>query len=521
MNGKMNFDYLNELSVSATKDIPTFVNWNWPVIRKVTFYIFLSGIFAMFAICTALIYKLPKACNPEVPWFRGSVFYEIFPASFKDSNGDGIGDLKGLASQADYLKNLSIGAVRLNSIFQSKHYPDHYHDVLNLMSVDDVLGNVEDLAKLIDVLHEKNISVILDLPIFPLYGSLEPSNIDNITAQIQNESVGSTNSPLVEEYRRIERAIIGEDTSIVSAMRFWLTKGIDGFYMKGLENFSDDPYLMENIREWKWVLGKDRVLITSIALIDKVSDELADEILKCIDLVDVFLNVSNGTKHISDTVKELMDGRLRPSTNGPMIHWSLNGVNERRVSSGVSPNASLACILMEMMLPGTPSIFYGDEISLEEAADPKRDHQETKHLHHLPAMHFYNSRTQFTGKQSLPWLPKSASVSFHHLEYVIEAIQVRKETPAIYKNVVFKDNNDIMNTHIRSNQNDLLIIERWYPRRNSYVSITNLGDKKVSLDLSALYYSGELVLGPNKHNKVFFSHFEIKSLETVFVKIDK
>lgn len=518
MNGKMNFDYLNELSVSATKDIPSFVNWNWPVIRKVAFYVFLSGIFAMAAICVGMIYKLPsKGCNPEVPWYEGSVFYEIFPASFKDSNGDGIGDLKGLASQADYLKNLSIGAIRLNSIFQSKHYPDHYQDILNLMSVDDTLGSVDDFIKLVDVLHERNISVILDLPIYPLIPNLSPSNIDNITAMIKNDS---PHNPVAEEYRRIERSIMGEGTSVVSAMRFWLLKGVDGFYIKGLENFYDDPYLMENIREWKWILGKDRVLITSKALIDQVSEEVADEILSCIDLVDVFLNVSNGTKQISETVKELMNGRLRPSSGGAMIHWSLNGVNERRVSSGVSPNASLACVLMEMMLPGTPSIFYGDEISLEEALDPKGEHQETKHLHHLPAMHYYNSRTQFTNKQSLPWLP-TAAVSYHHLEYVVEAIEVRKTTPAIYKNVVNKEGKDIMNTHVRSNENDLLIIERWFPRRNSYVAITNLGDKKLSLDLSALYYSGELVLGPNKHNKVYFSHFEIKSLETVFVKIDK
>lgn len=70
-----------------TKDIPSFVTWNWPLIRKFTFFIFLSGIVAMCAAVVAMIYNLPKVCNPETPWYQGSVFYEIFPASFKDSNG--------------------------------------------------------------------------------------------------------------------------------------------------------------------------------------------------------------------------------------------------------------------------------------------------------------------------------------------------------------------------------------------------------------------------------------------------
>ena len=89
-NGKINYDYLNALNVPMTKDMPSFVTWNWPMIRKLTFFIFLSGIFAMCSIVVAMIYNLPKSCNPEVPWYKGSVFYEIFPASFKDSDGKSI-----------------------------------------------------------------------------------------------------------------------------------------------------------------------------------------------------------------------------------------------------------------------------------------------------------------------------------------------------------------------------------------------------------------------------------------------
>lgn len=87
-HGKINFETLNALSVPITKDLPAFVTWNWPLIRKFTFFVFLSGIFAMCSMVVAMIYNLPKTCNPELPWYQGSVFYEIFPASFKDSDGE-------------------------------------------------------------------------------------------------------------------------------------------------------------------------------------------------------------------------------------------------------------------------------------------------------------------------------------------------------------------------------------------------------------------------------------------------
>lgn len=515
-NKKVNYDYLNKLNVPMNQEIPTFVSWNWPLIRKVSFFVFLSSIFAACAAVVAMMYNLPKQCNPEVPWYKGSVFYEIFPASFKDSNGDGLGDLRGLASQVDYLQNLSIGAVRLNSIFPSTQYPEKYHDVTSLMKIDAVLGDIDDLVKLIALLHERNISLILDLPL-SLFDKLSPSTMENMTMPAKNISDESQ----VEEFRRIERDII-DDNTITNVMRFWLSKGVDGFYMKGLENFSDDQYLMENVREWKYVLGEDRVLIVNQSLIEDVKDNVADEILQCIDLVDVFLPISNGTQSIANQINDLMKSKLRPTEKGAWIHWSLNGVDQRRVSTGISPNASLTGLLMLLMLPGTPSIFYGDEISMEESHDPLNEHEETKHLHHLPAMNWRDEDTQFTNRNTLPWLPKTAAVQYQQLEYIIEAIRLRKRTPSLYKNIIIKDGvGELLNLQIRANKNDLLMIERSYPRRSTFISITNLGDKRLSLDLSALYYSGELVLGPAKKNKVFFTDFELRTLETVIVKLDK
>ena len=375
-----------------------------------------------------------------------------------------------------------------------------------MFEVDSELGNSKDLEYLVQVLHEANISLILDLPLHPIYEQLQPTAIENLTHNANDAAA-------VKEFRRPERSLI-DDNAITSVVKFWLSKGVDGFYMKGLENFATDQYLGENLREWKYVLGKDRIMIVNQELVNQVSDELADEILQVIDLVDVFLDVSNGTQLIEHQVTEVLNSKLKPSEHGPWIHWSINGIERAsRAASNLKPNASLPSLLMEMMLPGTPSIFYGDEILMQ-------DH-EAKHLFHAPTMSF-NEQGTITSPQKLSWLPKSAMISYEHLEYVTEVIALRKRTPSLYKNSVFKNGNAAHGTtHIRANKNDLLIIERTYPRRNTFVSITNLGPENLTIDISALYYSGQLVLGPAKQGKVLFSNFKIRSLETVIIRLDK
>jgi len=296
----MNFDYLNALNVPLTKDIPMFVTWNWPVIRKAAFIVFLSGIFGMLAFVVAMIYSLPTVCNPDTTWYQGSVFYEIFPASFKDTNvKNGIGNLQGIASQVKYFQDLSVGAIHLNSIFPTNNYPENFKEIElteHLMQIAKELGNFSDFQNLVAVLHEGNIQLILDLPLYPLYQKLEPTLSDNLTE--------------FNDLRRIERSMI-DNNGITNVMRFWLSQGVDGFYLKGLENFADDPYLMENIREWKFVLGADRIMIVNQTLIHRVTNSVADEILEKLDLVDVHLDITNGTQSIQAQIKTTMNGKLQ------------------------------------------------------------------------------------------------------------------------------------------------------------------------------------------------------------------
>lgn len=381
------------------------------------------------------------------------------------------------------------------------------------MNVTKELGTIEDVAYLVAELNSKNISLILDLPLYPFYSKLQPAS----------ENFTKGDSDVVhagDEYVRIERSII-DDNKITNVIKFWLRLGVSGFYLKGLEYFTEDQYLMENIREWKAVMGRDNILIVNESLFEKINDDLADEILECVDLVDVFLDISNGTQSIEHQVIKTLNGKLKPRENGPWIHWSLNGIEKRRMATTFGQNSSLAAVVMSLMLPGNPSIFYGDELSLGSAHDPSNEHAETKHLHHLPTMPFTDQSVKLTASQILPWLPKSITFSYDHLQYIMDACALRMKSPALFMNSINKDENIHGNTHIRANKDDLLIVERTYPRRHTFISITNLGTENLSLDISAFYYSGQLVLGPARGTKVFFNNFKIASMETIIVKLDK
>ena len=95
-------------------------------------------------------------------WWKEKVIYQIYPRSFADSNGDGIGDLKGITEKLDYLKDLGIGGIWLSS-----HYPSPFldcgYDVSDYITVAEEYGDLNDFKELIKEAHKRDIHVILDL----------------------------------------------------------------------------------------------------------------------------------------------------------------------------------------------------------------------------------------------------------------------------------------------------------------------------------------------------------------------
>lgn len=98
----------------------------------------------------------------EQRWFKEAVFYQIYPKSFKDSNGDGIGDINGIISQLDYLKELGIDCLWLSPIYDSPN-DDNGYDIRDYKKIAQDMGSMEDLKNLIDELHQRGMKLIMDL----------------------------------------------------------------------------------------------------------------------------------------------------------------------------------------------------------------------------------------------------------------------------------------------------------------------------------------------------------------------
>ncbi|MDO5285899.1 MAG: alpha-glucosidase [Actinomycetia bacterium] len=95
-------------------------------------------------------------------WWRNAVVYQIYPRSFADANGDGIGDLKGILEQLDYLALLGVDVVWLSPVYQSPQ-DDNGYDICDYQQVDPLFGSLDDLDRLIEGLHERGIKLVLDL----------------------------------------------------------------------------------------------------------------------------------------------------------------------------------------------------------------------------------------------------------------------------------------------------------------------------------------------------------------------
>ncbi len=99
---------------------------------------------------------------PEpAPWWRAAVVYQIYPRSFADTDGDGIGDLRGVLDHLDYLVDLGVGALWLSPVMASPQ-ADHGYDVADYREIDPIFGSLTDMDELIAAAHERGLRLTLD-----------------------------------------------------------------------------------------------------------------------------------------------------------------------------------------------------------------------------------------------------------------------------------------------------------------------------------------------------------------------
>lgn len=207
----------------------------------------------------------------KTDWWKKSVVYQIYPKSFCDSNGDGIGDLNGITGKLSYLEKLGIDVIWLNPIYVSPQV-DNGYDISNYMDIEPELGTMEDFEGLLAQAHRLGIRVILDLvvnhtsdrhpwfleakksrenPYHDYYiwkdknGKELPNNWGSSFGGSAWEYVEACSQYYLHLFAKEQPDLNWENPKVRSEvqeiLRFWLEKGIDGFRMDVISLISKDP----------------------------------------------------------------------------------------------------------------------------------------------------------------------------------------------------------------------------------------------------------------------------------------
>lgn len=204
----------------------------------------------------------------EKDWWKGKVAYQIYPKSFKDSNGDGVGDLKGITKKLDYLQNLGIDILWLSPIYKSP-FIDQGYDISDYYAIDPIFGTMEDMEELIAEGKKRGISIIMDLVVnhcsshhewfqkaladpdgpyadyfYFIESDKEPNNWESYFGGSVWEPVPGTNKYYLHSYHKDQPDLNWQNPvlreEIYKMINWWLDKGIAGFRIDAIINIKKD-----------------------------------------------------------------------------------------------------------------------------------------------------------------------------------------------------------------------------------------------------------------------------------------
>lgn len=238
-----------------------------------------------------------RALNHIPAWLETAVIYHIYPSSYMDSDGDGIGDLRGIESRLDYIRSLGVTAVWLSPIFKSE-FVDGGYDVSDFYKVDPRFGTNADLVSLVETAHSKGIRVLLDLvaghssdknPWFEESRKGEPhqrytdyyiwtDSKDKVPNKNFIVSDAPRNGNYLKNYFDEQPALnygyanpapaepwqqhmdapgpMAVRNELKNIVAFWLDKGVDGYRVDmAMSIVKNDPDKSGTMRFWKDVIG--------------------------------------------------------------------------------------------------------------------------------------------------------------------------------------------------------------------------------------------------------------------------
>ena len=210
----------------------------------------------------------------EKRWWKESVVYQVYPRSFNDSNGDGIGDINGITEKLDYLKDLGINVIWLSPVYQSPN-DDNGYDISDYQAIMEEFGTMEDFDRMLAAAHERGIRILMDLvvnhtsdehkwfvesrksvdnPYRDYYiwrpakedGSM-PNNWGSCFSGPAWEFDEQTQMYYLHLFSKKQPDLNWENpkvrTEVFDMMRWWLDKGVDGFRMDVISLISKEPGL--------------------------------------------------------------------------------------------------------------------------------------------------------------------------------------------------------------------------------------------------------------------------------------
>ncbi|MCL2627956.1 MAG: alpha-amylase family glycosyl hydrolase [Oscillospiraceae bacterium] len=360
-------------------------------------------------------------------WLKTAVFYEIYPQSFYDTNGDGIGDLPGIIKKLDYIKDLGCNALWINPCFASP-FNDAGYDVADYYTIAPRYGTNEDMRELLRQAHERGIRVLLDL--VPGHTSIEHEWFKASMKSEKNEFseryiwsgcpwerfegvshvIGGINgicergtaavnffstqpalnygfaNPDPKKHWQLSvdaPGAVATREAMLDVMRFWLSMGCDGFRVDMAHSLiKNDKDSVETIKLWqkfRAVMDKefpDAVLISEWGEPDKS--------IPAGFHMDFLLHF--GPSHYNDLFREkpFFSGKNQGGLQKFLAYYKdiRNKTGDRgmvcipsgnhdmsRIAHKLTPHELKLAFLFLLTVPGAPFIYYGDEIGMRYLED--------------------------------------------------------------------------------------------------------------------------------------------------------
>jgi alpha-glucosidase len=267
--------------------------------------------------------KPVSAAAIDRDWWKGAVIYQIYPRSFQDSNGDGIGDLPGITSRLGYVADLGVDAIWLSPFFTSP-MKDFGYDVSNYTDVDPIFGSIKDFEALTARAHQLGLKVIIDQVIshtsdmhpradWYVWADAAPDGTapnnwlsifggpawewDSRRCQYYMHNFLASQPDLNFHNKNVQEALLG-------TMRFWLERGVDGFRLDTINYYFHDKQLRNNPPLTRAATSHDAPLVNPYGRQEHLYDKTQPENLTFLKRVRALLDEFPG----STSVGEVGDG---------------------------------------------------------------------------------------------------------------------------------------------------------------------------------------------------------------------